>query len=436
MVVYLKKHFMRRAVVCLVLVLPVVMTAPVDAQQPKVIKDQVEYNSYMSALNTQDPGQKAALMEAFVKTYPGSVVKSDALDYAMAGYQQAGNASKAEAVALQIVAASPDHYRALLIISYAKRARAAQQKDPKEALALASEAQTAAEHALLVLPNAPLPEGVTREEFDKQRAQIAPILHGIVGFGLLQKKSYQGARDEYLKSDLTDLQNAFQLALCELEMTPIDIAGFWHLVKAAKLAETQGNAAGAQQIAAYGQAKYKKYHGNTDGWDAFAAAAKTEASLPPHAELEKIITRAPTLCEIAVQAVNDAVKNDSLNDLSFSDYEFVLQHRDCSPANKEAAEKVWEFIQAKQKNGEVKLKLVGVKVVAVTRNSLDAALTEDNQKDKRADLHVSFTSPITKLPAVGSMVDITGVITGYTPDPFTFKMERAGMTPPSGSSPK
>jgi hypothetical protein len=34
------------------------------------------------------------------------------------------------------------------------------------------------------------------------------------------------------------------------------------------------------------------------------------------------------------------------------------------------------------------------------------------------------------------MVDITGVITGYTPDPFTFKMERAGMTPPSGSSPK
>ncbi|HWZ45096.1 MAG TPA: hypothetical protein VNW97_16595 [Candidatus Saccharimonadales bacterium] len=410
----------------------------------KVIKDPKEFDTYMAALNTQDPAQKAKLMDTFVVQYPQSIVKGDALDYAMAGYQQTGNAAKAEAMAEQIVAANPDHYRALLIIAYAKRASATQQTDPKQVLALATEAQAAAEHALQVLPNAPLPAGVSKEDFDKQRAQMEVILHGVAGFGLLQAKDYAKARDHYLKSDLTDLQSAFQLSLCELELNPIDINGFWHVVKAAKLAETQGNTVGAQQIAAYGKGKYRKYHGSNDGWDAFVAKTAAQASLP--AELTDI-TRAPTPCEIAVQVVKDAEAAGSVKSIEFPDRETVLQFRDCSPANKAAADKIWSYItHDMQQDGEVKIKLASVKVIAVGTDSVDVALTPDNQDANKADIHVVLEKPETKpragkkaapkppvlkLPAVGSLTEVTGVFTGYTPDPFLFTMEKGELPPPA-----
>src|SRR5215472_8019839 len=69
-------------------------TAADQANTPtnqKVIKDQTEYNAYIAALQTQDPVQKAAAMEAFITQYPSSVVKVDALEQAMQAYQQTGN---------------------------------------------------------------------------------------------------------------------------------------------------------------------------------------------------------------------------------------------------------------------------------------------------------------------------------------------------------
>jgi len=69
----------------------------------KVIKDAVEYNAYISALNTHDPVQKAALMEAFVNTYPQSAVKIDALEQAMAAYHLAGNTAKVEDTANRLL---------------------------------------------------------------------------------------------------------------------------------------------------------------------------------------------------------------------------------------------------------------------------------------------------------------------------------------------
>src|SRR6267378_2956341 len=326
---------------------PAATQPPAATQQPptKTIKDQVEYNAYMDALNTQEPGGRAKKMVDFLAKYPQTIMKSEALDFAMAGFQQTGDLTQAEIVARQILAGNPDHFRALLIVAYAKYSRAGAQTDPAQVLAMASEAQAVAEHGLQVLPNAPLPDGVSQADFDKQKAQIEPIFHGIVGFGLLQKKEYQKARDQYLKSDLNDLQNAYRLALCELEPNPIQLSGFWHLVKAISVAEAQNNTAGVKQITEYGQKKYKKYHGSPDGWDAFVAAAKAQTALPSQAELEKLITRAPSPCEIAVQVVKDAEGSaGGVKEIAFPDKEAVLQMRECSPANKAAAEKVWNNI--------------------------------------------------------------------------------------------
>jgi hypothetical protein len=49
----------------------------------KVIKDKAEYNTYVKALAMQDPGERAAALEAFLVQYPTSVAVSDALTAAL-----------------------------------------------------------------------------------------------------------------------------------------------------------------------------------------------------------------------------------------------------------------------------------------------------------------------------------------------------------------
>src|SRR5258708_32936545 len=91
-----------------------------------MIKDPAEYNAYIAALNTTEPQQKAAAVEAFVNQYPGSVVKIDALEQAMAAYQQAGNVANVTGTANRILKLDPGDVRAPAIVTFLYRALAAQ----------------------------------------------------------------------------------------------------------------------------------------------------------------------------------------------------------------------------------------------------------------------------------------------------------------------
>lgn len=83
----------------LVTFLIVLGVVAVSASEPKVIKDPAEYNVYVAALNTADRVQKAAAMESFIVKYPNSVVKLNALEQAMAAYQQVNNLAAVEKTA-------------------------------------------------------------------------------------------------------------------------------------------------------------------------------------------------------------------------------------------------------------------------------------------------------------------------------------------------
>ena len=98
--------------IAITLIACILATSAVLAQQ-KTIKDPGEYNAYISALKTANPAQKAASMEAFVARYPGSVVKIDALEQAMAAYQQAGNQAAVEKSARRVLKADRGNVRAL-----------------------------------------------------------------------------------------------------------------------------------------------------------------------------------------------------------------------------------------------------------------------------------------------------------------------------------
>jgi tetratricopeptide (TPR) repeat protein len=382
----------------------------------KVIKDAAEYNDYISALNIADPGIKAGAMEAFVAKYPASVVKLDALEQAMSAYQRAGNTAKVEEIANRILELKSDHVHALAVVTYLRRTRATQ-GDATALVALAEGAR----RGLDALAQWTKPADVSDDAFAAMRKQMTAIFNGALGFIMLQAKDYAGARRYYqlaFASDPNNLQDVYQLGIADLQAEPMEVDGLWYIAKATALAKD--NEAAQQRISEYGKARYKKYHGSDDGWQDLVAAAAAQAA--PPTDFAKRIKAAPSPAEIAVQAVRE---ND-VADMSFSDWEFILSQRDASPANKEAAEKVWNRIQALQKNGAAKLK-IPVKIVAATKDTIKAAISEDNQKDNKADLLVVLKTAPATLPLPGATAQIVGSIVDYQMNPVVFIMRDGEM---------
>jgi len=390
-----------------------------DQAGNKQIKDPAEYNAYVAAMNTQDPAQKAAALDAFLKQYPQSVVRLDAQENAMAAYQAANNPAKVKETARAILQENPNHIRARAIVTAFARAEAT-----SGSTAALKDVCEDSQKGLQALPTWPKQEGMSDAEFEKLKTQMADIFSGAAGFCALQSKDFATAKNYYMKSvelDPTNLQDMFQLAIADLESNPVDLNGFWYAAKSISLA---GNdAATVKGISDYAKAKYRNYTGSNDGWDQLVAGAATQKAPPDN--LSASIKARPSPCEVAV----DVVKKNDPSTLNFSDREFILSHANCSPANKEAADKVWQELQSKQKNGEteVKLKLQAVLVISSTKNSLQVALTEDNQKDKKADLTVNLEKPVLRPPAPGSTVDVVGVLSSYTPEPFMFVMEKGDL---------
>jgi len=386
-----------------------------SAQQPKVIQDPAEYNAYMAALNLADPAKKGVAMEAFVSKYPRSVVKTDALEQAMTAYRQADDKARLEAVARTLLEADPRNLQALAVVTVLERVRANQ----GDAAALA-QLRGHAEEGLRELPGWKA-AGFDEAELRKVKNQMSAVFNGAAGFVALQAKDYAKAREAYLKAvklDPGNMQDLYQLAVAELQSSPLDPDGFWHIAKAIAIAEAQKNGGAVDSMVQYGKAKYIGYHGGDDGWDQMVAQAAKQAALP--ADFAQSVKPAPTPPEIAVKAV---AQNDPAA-LSFSDWEYVLGYRDASPANKAAADKVWTAIQQKQKGGKLKLH---VKVIAATLETIDAAVTADNAKANKTDLHVTMAKPMAKAPAPGSAVDVVGVLSDYTAKPFIFLMTEGEM---------
>ena len=381
----------------------------------KVIKDPAEYNAYITALNTTDPAAKGQAMEAFVAQYPNSIVKIEALEQAMGAYQQASNPQKVEQVAKQILQIEPRNVRALAIVVYLERA---QIKDP----ASGAKARADAERGLQELQNWK-PADVSAAELEKLRNQMTGIFAGTAAFGALQEQNYPLAQKYYeqaLKVDPNDLANNYQMAISFLEMKPPNPLGFWYGAKALGLAQ-KTNPQAFQAWSPYFLSRYKKYHGNTDDWNQRMATAATQTAPPP--DFVASIPLAPTPCDLAAQAV----QQNGAGALSFSDWELVLSCRDRTPANKTAADQVWQEIQTKQKNGEARLR-IPVKVVAAPNTStLEVAVSEDNQAANKTDMKVTMDKPMTKPPAANATVDIIGVISEYTPDPFMFTMTKGEL---------
>jgi len=413
----------------LIFMMSVVMSFQGQQNQPagrKVIKDQAEYNAYMAALNTSDSAAQAAAFDAFVNQYPESVVKVDAYEQAMAAYQRTGNKAKVESTARTLLGMNPGNTRALAIVAFLDRFKATQ----GDTTAL-KEACAYEQKGIETLPTWPRPDGLTETDFDKLRNQMSEIFEGVAGFCALQAKDYPAARSHYLKSfqiDPANMQDLYQLGIACSLMNPVDVSGFWYLAKAINLAGAQKNDRAAQGITTYAKAKYQQYHGSDKGWDEFVAAVAKQTA--PPTQISDILKPRPSDCDTAAQAV----AQNKLEELSFSDWEFILAQRSCGPQGKDAAEKVWALIRKKEQEGRARLEFT-VKVVSATRDMIYGAITDSNQETNKADLQVALGKPMLDALAPGTTIKIIGVITDYTSNPFMFVMNQGEVAEIGAPSP-
>lgn len=395
----------------------------ISAQTRNSFANPAEYDSYMTALNTRDAAKRATAMEVFVAWYPGSVLKVEALEQAIAAWHAASQPAKADVMAARLLQVDPDNVRALANRAYAGRTRAA----AGDAAALAP-AVAAAERGLIVLPQWQKPVSLTDAAFARVKEQMAGVFNGTLGFAALQAKDYDGARRYYrlsVAAEPDNLQDVYQLTVAQLEGTPLDALGFWYAARAIAIARAAKNEAAAADIDRYVRSRYRIYRGSEEGWNELVARVVAGEPAPP-ANFVKSIPRMLTPPEAALVLVED---NDP-SSLSFANWALVLRHRDATPANKAAADKVWQAIGVKQQGGGARLK-IAVKVISATPDRIEAAITDESRAGNVVDLVVTMARPLSPLPAVGANISIVGMLSDYRAQPFTFLMTRGELAPES-----
>jgi hypothetical protein len=383
-------------------------TAQAAAQPAKPqIKDPAEYNAYVSAVQQSDPAAQAQAIEAFLQTYPNSVMKEDALVTLMGAYQKAGNASKTIDTASRVLQANPNNVRALALLAYYYRSLCAQ--GGADASKNCDQATQYGQKGVDALPNTPKPEGMSDADFTKFHNDLISIFDGALGFSALQKKDMATAQkdlhDAVQNESQPNIADIYPLATADLEAKPMNPEGFWFAVKAAGLAQGTGQ----QQILDYARKKYIRYHGSEDGWADLVKQAQGSTSVMPPAGFT--VAAAPPPPSPAEQAA-DLVKSKDPKQMSFAEWQLVL-----SSGNAQASDTVWGAIKDKA------VKLVA-NVISASPTRLTLAGSADDIDDKKADITLTMEKPIPAklVPAVGTLTQFQATVSSYEPNPFMLTM--------------
>ena len=205
--------------------------------------------AYTAAVNTQDATARAEALEAFVQQYPKSVVLTNALEEEMAAWQAAGDSKQVMRVAKRLLAADAGNVRALGIVVALDRVNAG--KGDLDAL---NEMCQYASGGMLAVPMWRQPANMSPADYDSLSKLLSAIFIGAEGYCAVQEKNFSQARDwlgRALKIDPTNVQDTYQLAVADLESTPVDADGFWFCARGIHLAQSAAIPQDAGGMTAY-----------------------------------------------------------------------------------------------------------------------------------------------------------------------------------------
>jgi len=120
----------------------------------------VEYTMFTTGYQAQDPAQKAALLERFIAAFPKSTYAANSMVMIADAYQQARAPLKMVAFARKMLAADANNFWMMVVLAD-YWATNQEQLDA---------AETYARKAITLLEKAPKMEGVTEEDWEKQKS--------------------------------------------------------------------------------------------------------------------------------------------------------------------------------------------------------------------------------------------------------------------------
>ena len=392
--------------------------APLYAQAQGAQLSQEEYAAYQAVITATDPAAKAAAAEAFLTKFPASTVKSTVLEQLLAGYAGANNAPMALTAADRLLAVDPNNIRALALKTSLLKAQGDSATDPGAKLQAYDKAADAATKGL----KATKPTAVADADWMAIMKQVTPYFYSAIGIDALTKKDSAGAISAYT-SELKSvdaaattqpgplLQDTYFLAQAYYTATPPDyLSCTYFATRTASFAPDQFKPQ-FQPLATY---CYKKYHGGEDGYDAVKTAA--QANVFPDASFASSVKPAPTVADQATAVLEADMKEDpTLAKTNIADREFVIAYGTTAQADS-------EFAPIKDKE----VKIPG-KVVSVTDTTVMLAVSDDSKQANPmvADFTATLTEAPKTPPAVGSEVELVGVLASYTQKPLMITMTGA-----------
>jgi hypothetical protein len=326
----------------------------------------------------------------------------------VAAYQAANDTPHTLDASKRLLAVDPSNLRALTFVVYVEKAQAqGDQAKLDEAAQLAQKGLAASK-----------PAAMTDADYQKLKTIATPIFYSAIGADDAAKKDYKGAIDAYqseLKAyaDSADTQkgpglvDTYYLGNAYLQEDPKDLVNaIWYLTRAAQFAQGQYK----DQIEKAAEYWYNKYHGGMDGFDAIKTLAA--ANVMPTADYKPVPAPPPPSPQDQAHAA--VTSTPDLSKLSLSDKEFVLFN-----GTTEDAGKVWDTLKDKT------VAIPG-KVIAATADSVQLAVTEDNQQSSKSDITINMKTPLTTVPAVGATVTLTGTFDSYTQTPPMITLKDGG----------
>ncbi len=410
-----------------------------------------EYASYNNAITQTTPAAKAAAFDAYLKAYPKSSVKSDALQQEMFAYSQVPDTQKTLDTADALLAVDPCNLYAYVFEVSLRSAAAASATDPA---AKQAGLDAAAGFAVKGLA-ATKPAAMSDADFTKLKGQGYPIFYSAIGAADLNKKDQAGAIKAF-SSELASvpvaqttapgpqLMDTYYLASAYYTQTPPDyLSCAYYSARAAFYAPEPFKTT----FTKLGTYCYTKYHGRPDGYDVVTAAAKDNLTMPAACPVAPAgstgpapaapagclaVTPAPKPADIVANLI---ATTPDLATLALSDKEYVLQN--AAPVDqakctadptkcKSDADKVFDTIKGKS------VEIPGAIVVSATADTLTVAVSDDSQQAQPpvADFTFTMAKPLTKVPAVGDKITLDGTYASYTQSPLMITMSDGAVVEP------
>ena len=312
-----------------------------SSSQTIQIQDPAEFNSYQNASTQNDPAQKCAALESFLKAYPQSTAKSAALDQMVDCYQATGQMDNLLSADSRLLQLDPNNMKAIYIYVVVKKTQCSKALDPSGS---STDPQTCDDGAAMAQKGLTVlkPAETSDADWKTLTGNLYPLFHSAIAYDdLVAKKDYAGAVKEYTAELMlfapddcakpgTCLADTLQLAQAYSKPGSArdEVKACWFYARAWDYAPAGFKPAIEGQL----DYRYKHYHGTLDGDAAITKEiddikAQAQATLFPPASFT--IAPAPTPEELA----HHAYTSGDPKKLNLEDIEFILANGSTEDAN-------------------------------------------------------------------------------------------------------